>query len=107
MKESGIQRQILDYLNLRKVWHRRMNSGATRMNGRVVYYGAKGLPDIFARTHAGSIIWIEVKADKGKQNDDQKTWQEDAERFGDVYILARSLDDVRALFEPRREHENT
>lgn len=104
MKEGAIQAQILHYLTLRKVWHRRMNSGAAMMVGRggkmrPVRFGAPGMPDIFARTPSGSIIWIEVKSATGRQSPEQREWQREAERFGDVYILARSVDDVTALFE--------
>lgn len=103
-KESDIQRSILDYLKLRRVWHRRLNSGAAMLPGkggkpRPVFFGAKGMPDILARTTAGSIVWIEVKSATGRQTPEQKLWQQDMERFGDTYIVARSVDAVMALFE--------
>ena len=107
--EKDIQRSILQYLALRKVWHRRINSGGAMLNGhggrgQFVRFGASGMPDILARGSNGAVIWIEVKSPTGRQTEDQRKWQEDMERFGDVYILARSLDDVRALFEGKAAH---
>jgi hypothetical protein len=106
--EADTQRAILQYLALKKIWHRRFNVGAARLPGkggreRLVQFGSPGLPDIMART-ARSIIWIEVKSSIGTQSDAQRAWQEDAEAFGDTYILARSLDDVRVLFEGKYVH---
>ena len=104
--EKDVQRQVLDYLSLRKVWHRRLNSGAALLeaggNGkprRFIRYGAPGLPDILARTKAGTVIWIEVKSSTGKLSPDQAAWKKDSEAFGDTFITARCLEDVRALFE--------
>jgi len=42
---------------------------------------------------------VEAKSEKGKQTDLQREWQELAESHGDIYILARSLDDVRKALE--------
>lgn len=99
MKEGDVQALILQYLAKRQVWHRRLNSGAARMNGRRVHFGSPGLPDILARTKVGTVIWIEVKGPDGKLSEDQRKWKDDMEGFGDTFITARCLDDVRALFE--------
>ena len=104
--EKDVLRVILHYLTLRKVWHRRINSGGAmlaghRGKGQFVRFGAPGMPDILARGTNGAVIWIEVKSPTGKQTEDQRKWQEDMERFGDIYVLARSVTDVSALFEGR------
>ena len=104
MREADIQRQILDYLAARHIWHRRMNSGAAMLPGkggklRPVRFGAAGMPDILVRGANGTVVWIEVKSTRGRQSPAQRQWQEDAERFGDIYILARSVEDVMVLFE--------
>jgi hypothetical protein len=105
--EKDVQRAILHYLTLRKVWHRRMNSGGAMVSGhkgkgQFVRYGSPGLPDILARGSTGAVVWIEVKSPTGKQTGDQRKWQIDMERFGDIYILARSVEDVTALFEGKK-----
>jgi hypothetical protein len=102
--EKDVLRAILHYLTLRKVWHRRLNSGAAMLNGhggkgQFVRYGAPGLPDILARTQSGTVIWIECKSPTGKLSEDQRKWKDDMERFGDTFIVARSVEDVMALFE--------
>src|SRR5438876_1170141 len=50
MKESDIQRQILDYLALRRIFHYRNNSGAFVDSKKHFYrFGALGSPDIYLR----------------------------------------------------------
>ena len=104
--EKDVLRAILHYLTLRQVWHRRLNSGAALLESgatgkprRFVRYGAPGMPDILARGTTGAVIWIEVKSPTGRQTEDQRKWQMDMERFGDIYIVARKVEDVMSLFE--------
>lgn len=102
--EKDTLRAILHYLALRKVWHRRINSGGGVLaghkgKGQFVRFGAPGMPDILARGSLGAVVWIEVKSPTGKLSEDQKAWKRDAERFGDTYVLARSVEDVMVLFE--------
>lgn len=42
---------------------------------------------------------IEMKTDKGKQNENQKLWQEDFEKSGGKYVVCRSFDAFRAEIE--------
>lgn len=42
---------------------------------------------------------IEMKTDKGKQNENQKLWQEDFEKSGGKYVISRSFDDFRKHIE--------
>jgi hypothetical protein len=107
MKESHIQKQILDYLSLRRIFHYRNNSGAfkseyTKKNGEkktgYVQYGAVGSPDIVC-VFKGQYVGIEVKGQdaKGKwgvQSADQKAFQDNLEAAGGKYILAMSVEDV-------------
>jgi len=107
--EKDVLRVILHYLTIRKVWHKRINSGGAVLNGhggrgQFVRFGAPGMPDILARGSNGAVVWIECKSPTGKQTEDQRKWQEDMERFGDIYILARKAEDVMALFERRAVH---
>jgi hypothetical protein len=64
VKESEIQRQILDYLALKRIFNYRQNSGAFH-NGKGGFYrfGALGAPDIVC-VIAGQYVRIEVKAPK-------------------------------------------
>ena len=111
-EEAAIQKAITDYLALKKIWFRRMNSGATLSSyggkTRMVRYGSPGMADILAtpldeHEHDGVkimfpvILWIECKTSSGKQSDAQRAFQEEVEAEGHYYLLARSLDDVIAF----------
>lgn len=45
----------------------------------------------------GRFFAIEVKAPKGKQSDEQASFQKAVENAGGIYILARSLEDVQKV----------
>jgi hypothetical protein len=112
-RERDIQKLILDWLAAKKIWHIRLNTGAMggSHNGKrwFVRFGKPGMADILAVTSVVETVddytmfpkpvvaWIEVKAEKGKQSDDQKRFQEEVEREGMTYILARSLEDVTEI----------
>jgi hypothetical protein len=99
VKESEIQRQILDYLTLRRIFHYRQNSGAfvfpeTGTHKRRFFKaGVLGAPDIIC-VIKGQYVGIEVKAPKGKQSEHQKAFQQTLEAAGGRYVLAYSLEDV-------------
>lgn len=81
-----------------------MNTGvAVPLNGtRPVRYGVNGQADISGILMGkGTRLEIECKAEKsGYQSKVQKAYQRGIERFGGVYILARSVDDVWAALAP-------
>jgi len=56
-------------------------------------FGAVGAPDVFV-VKDGAIYGLEVKSKIGKQNDNQKVFQEGFEKAGGRYFLVRSLEDV-------------
>lgn len=94
MRELDVQRQILDYLKLRRVFHYRNNSGAFMDSQKHFYrFGAQGSPDIICVIN-GQYVGIEVKAPKGKQSDHQKEFQKHLEASGGKYVLAYDLNDV-------------
>jgi len=59
--------------------------------------GVVGAPDIVCVVK-GQFVGIEVKAPKGRQNDNQKEFQRQLEAAGGLYILAYSLEDVLSRF---------
>jgi hypothetical protein len=94
MNESDLQRQILDYLALKGIFHYRNNSGAfDNGHGGFYRFGAVGSPDIICVVN-GRYVGIELKAPKGKQSDHQKEFQRQLELAGGTYILGYSLEDV-------------
>jgi len=60
-------------------------------------YGQKGLCDLIAIKN-GMVVFIEVKAENGRQSDEQKVFEAKINSAGGIYILARSIDDVEWLF---------
>ena len=104
MKESELVKQILDYLSLRRVWAYRTNTGALRNpQGRPVRFNVPGHPDIVARLRTGKknakVVWIEAKGKGGKLSPEQEEWQAKAKAHGDIFIVARCLEDVMGVFE--------
>lgn len=57
-------------------------------------FGINGQADLSGILEDGRRLEIEVKAPKGRQSEDQKVFQKVIERFGGVYILAKSSEDV-------------
>ena len=94
VKEKDVQRTILDWLTVKKIFHYRNNSGGFKDSNNHFYrFGALGSPDIIAVLN-GQYIGIEVKGTGGKQSDNQKNFQRELEKSGGTYILAFNLNDV-------------
>ena len=110
MKESPIQRLILDWLAAERILAFRMNTGVAKFDTRFVRFGVKGMADIlsFPKLYTGcracgdqwkdtAVVWIETKRPDGKQSPEQKSFQQQVEEDGHIYILARSLEDVQRV----------
>ncbi len=97
MAEKETQKAIMDYLAIKRLFYWRNNTGAyaSEYKGvrRYIRFGAPGSPDIFV-IDDGKIYGIEVKSEKGVQNENQKEFQYNFENAGGIYILARSIDDI-------------
>ena len=87
MREADIQRQILDYLTLKGIFHYRQNSGAFRRDDHFYRMGVAGAPDIICVV-GGRYIGIEVKAPGGKQNDNQIEFQRPRKQIMELASLA-------------------
>lgn len=98
MSEAAIQQAILAEFGARpdlRIW--RANVLVARdQSGRIIRAGIKGQADISGILADGRRLEIEVKTATGRQSQDQKRWQRMIERFNGLYILARSVEDVRA-----------
>jgi hypothetical protein len=60
--------------------------------------GTKGTADVSA-TIRGRSVKIEVKYGKDRQSDAQKAYQQDVERAGGTYIIARDFDSFVLWYE--------
>lgn len=93
--EAVLQQLVLARVNQIpgvKVW--RFNVGAFRdpKSGRLYKFGVPGQADVGGIMEPGGRrLEIELKSRDGRQSADQKLWQADIERYGGLYILARTL----------------
>ena len=93
--ESDIQALILIYLTfLPDTYAQRQNTGAAHDGRRLVRYGVPGQGDILCCMR-GRFIEVEVKTKTGRQSDAQKLRERNITKAGGIYILARSVDDVK------------
>jgi hypothetical protein len=116
MRERDVQKAILDWLQAKHIFAIRQNTGAMRSEykgkSRFIRFGIPGQADILVfpwiynlqgngpyLINAREIVpvWIEVKGEKGRQSELQKSFQAQVEAEGHRYVLARSLDDVIAV----------
>ena len=74
----------------------RMNVGKFLVQGKWVSFGVPGQADLSGILPGGIRLEVEVKTASGKQSEDQQRWQRMIEKFGGVYVLARSVEDVWA-----------
>ena len=96
MTEKHLQNAILRAFGTLpglRLW--RANVGAARVGRRVVRFGIRGQADLTGIVPDGRRLEIEVKTSTGRQTADQRSFQQMIERFHGIYILARSVDDVR------------
>jgi hypothetical protein len=95
MKESQIQKSIIDYLHLME-WYVWKNNSVGIFNPKTQKYikaQTRGISDLTA-IKDGCVLFIEVKAENGKQSEYQKEFQNQIESKGGKYLLAKSYVDV-------------
>lgn len=80
--------------NLR-IW--KNSTGAARAHGRYLRWGLKGSADIIGIGFGGRFIAIECKTGQSRQKEHQRNFQNMVTSLGGIYIVARSVDDVRAM----------
>jgi hypothetical protein len=110
--EKTIQRMILTFLAAHKIFVFRINTTGVYDTKRNIFrtlhgFSMKGVADILGMMPDGRFLAIEVKTAKGVQSFDQKHFEECVKKNNGIYILARSVDDVRFLVEGKDErHSN-
>ena len=91
MSESDIQREILAYLKVIRMYHWRNNTGRRG----TVSYGFPGSADIIGILPTGHFFGIECKGEHGKQSDKQREFELNINANNGLYILAYSLQDLK------------
>lgn len=63
--------------------------------------GFPGIADIMGihKDGTGRLIALEVKDKKGRQNENQKRFEDNIRSFNGIYGVVRSVEDVKALLE--------
>lgn len=87
--ESSIKSEIKRYLESKGAYWS-MVAGGT--------YSKTGDPDIIA-CYKGHFVAIEAKTSIGKQRELQMVREKEIKNAGGIYLLARSVDDVRGCLE--------
>jgi len=94
MTESEIQRDIKKYLEDAGFRVYRMNSGYLKKN---VKLAPPGTPDLMVISPFGKTTWIEVKTETGKVSDIQLVMHIILASYGQLVIIARSVEDVKEI----------
>ncbi len=96
MKESQVQKLILDYLRLKGCLVFKVNNGGIYVKSRDCYMKSpmKGIADIIGCTKSGKMIAIEVKVKYNKPSLEQLEFLAQVKQRKGIGILAYSLDDV-------------
>ena len=105
---NGLTKAICDYINYHGYQAERINTMGvartkTATDGRVLGVtwtkgtSTAGSADISA-TIKGRSVKIEVKIGKDRQSDAQKRYQENIERAGGIYYIAKNFDDFVIFF---------
>lgn len=100
--EKIIQKQILQFLTAYGIFVFRVNvygiySQKFQGYRKLPPFSMRGMADILGILPGGRFLAIEVKTTKGKQSIWQKHFEDLVKRAGGIYILARSVNDVRFL----------
>jgi hypothetical protein len=87
----------MDYLAIKGIFAWRNNSGGVPVDGgkRFVRFGYPGSPDILGILPGGKMLCVETKSAKGKLSEAQEAFRGYVERAGGVYVVVRSLEDLR------------
>jgi len=73
----------------------RVREAISVLRSRSVSFGVPGQADITGLIAGGRRLEIECKTDSGRQSEDQKNYETMIDKFGGLYVLARSVEDVR------------
>jgi len=98
--EADIQKSVIAHLETMGYYVFSVPNEARRSYGlakRLKATGMKaGVADLVV-LGCGEVFFIEVKSKTGKQQSTQKAFQDEVEKRGLKYILARSIDDLTFL----------
>ena len=97
--ESMILKACLQLLALRGIVAWRNNSGARKIEGRYVRFGAVGSADILGVLPGGRFLAVEVKAGRGRLTEAQASWHAIMREQGAACFVVRSPQELDAALE--------
>ena len=104
-KEKEIQQAIIQYLQLKRIFVKRLNVGGMINHSTGAYIlnpnTPRGIADLLV-VDEGHTIFLEIKTRKGKQSENQKIFEVEAKQAGADYFIVRSLDEAFDIFEERK-----
>ena len=92
MKESEIQKAVIDYLRLKGwfVWKNNQAGIYKKETGSYIPLQVKGVADLTA-IKDGKVVFIEVKTGKGKLSDHQEAFRKAIVKAGGFYVISRGV----------------
>lgn len=97
LTEAQIEQACLQFLHYSKWYCVKIKDQVQCRDGKYLKprpFEVRGVADIFA-IKDGISLWIEVKTKTGVQSAHQKTFQKNIEMNGGVYLLVKSLDELK------------
>ncbi len=96
--ETDIVSECLEWLAINRIFAWRNNTGAIKVDGRFIKYGKIGSADILGVLPDGRHLEVECKTETGTQKPEQKIHQRMVEKNNGVYLLVRSLEEMKDYF---------
>lgn len=99
MREQDIQNSILEFLKYKGIFAWRQGNHSVYDKSTKTYraktrYEINGVSDILGILPSGQFLAIEVKTDKGRESEDQKSFIRKINASGGIAFVARSIEDV-------------
>jgi hypothetical protein len=104
--ETALSASICDYLDARRIYNDRLNSGKIFTGNYVVHLCKTGTPDRFAIVR-GTAVFIEVKKKDKKPTPEQTERHAELRRAGAVVITTDSYDDFVRQFKEVESNTKT
>jgi len=93
--ESLVLDDCLQYLEIRKIYHWRNNTGAVQVRpGQFMRFGKIGSSDILGILPGGRMLCVECKAKSGKLSPEQKQFLDDARELGALALVVRDWQEL-------------
>ena len=95
--ENAVTKSVVEFLTAHGAEIQRVQTGVIHAGNRFIHGAKPGTADLLG-VFRGYALAVEVKAPNGKgPSDDQQDFEHRWRMCGGVYVVARSVDDVRWL----------